>query len=184
MRLARVLGAIGRGLISAGVIVLLFVAYQLWGTGLQHSAAQGDLSNEFEETTGIVTEETDAASLAELARQSQQAIEAGQIVASEPEITLDVDDETEDESGDAAVQTGEAEGERAADLLEANFDEAERQAILAKLYPDAGEPLARVVIPSINVDEISVAGVSVEDLRKGPGHYTSTPNPGQAGSRS
>ena len=47
MRLARVLGAIGRALISAGVIVLLFVAYQLWGTGLQHAQAQGDLEDDF-----------------------------------------------------------------------------------------------------------------------------------------
>ena len=47
MRLARVLGAIGRALISAGVIVLLFVAYQLWGTGLQHQAAQGSLEDDF-----------------------------------------------------------------------------------------------------------------------------------------
>ena len=38
-----------------------------------------------------------------------------------------------------------------------------------------------VVIPAINVDQITVEGVSVEDLRKGPGHYPSTPNPGQAG---
>ena len=33
MRLARVLGALGRGLISAGVIVLLFVAYELGQPG-------------------------------------------------------------------------------------------------------------------------------------------------------
>ncbi len=65
--------------------------------------------------------------------------------------------------------------------IEANLDEAERQEILAKLYPDAGEAFARIVIPDINVDQISVEGVSVEDLRKGPGHYRTTPNPGQAG---
>ena len=46
-RSARVLGAIGRTLIGFGVITLLFVAYQLWGTGLQQSRAQTQLGNEF-----------------------------------------------------------------------------------------------------------------------------------------
>ncbi len=57
-------------------------------------------------------------------------------------------------------------------------------AILAEIYPESGEAFARVIIPAINVDQISVEGVSVEDLRKGPGHYRTTPNPGQAGNAS
>ncbi len=48
MRLARVLGAIGRVCISAGVLLLLFVAYQLWGTGIREAQAQGNLEDEFE----------------------------------------------------------------------------------------------------------------------------------------
>jgi sortase A len=50
MRLARVLGAIGRACITAGVLILLFVAYQLWGTGLREAQAQDDLESEFERT--------------------------------------------------------------------------------------------------------------------------------------
>jgi sortase A len=49
MQTARVLGAIGRVLISAGTLVLLFVVYQLWGTGIQEARAQSSLENEFEE---------------------------------------------------------------------------------------------------------------------------------------
>src|SRR4029450_11234292 len=52
MRLARVLGAIGRGCITAGVLILLFVAYQLWGTGIREGRAQGELENEFERRIG------------------------------------------------------------------------------------------------------------------------------------
>jgi sortase A len=48
MRVARVLGAIGRVCITAGVLILLFVAYQLWGTGLREAQAQDDLQSEFE----------------------------------------------------------------------------------------------------------------------------------------
>ena len=34
MRLTRIVGAVGQVLITLGVLLLLFVAYQLWGTGL------------------------------------------------------------------------------------------------------------------------------------------------------
>lgn len=47
MRLARVLSSVGRILIWSGAIVLLFVAYQLWGTGLAHAQAQDDLADDF-----------------------------------------------------------------------------------------------------------------------------------------
>lgn len=47
MRLARVLGTIGRVLITAGVLILLFVAYQLWGTGIREAQSQNRLEDEF-----------------------------------------------------------------------------------------------------------------------------------------
>jgi sortase A len=49
MRLARVLGAIGRTCITLGVLILLFVAYQLWGTGIREAQAQRSLETEFED---------------------------------------------------------------------------------------------------------------------------------------
>ena len=182
MRLARVLGAIGRGLISAGVIVLLFVAYQLWGTGIQNAATQNNLGDDFAESTGIEADTSDAATLAELARASQEAIEDGQIFLGDAEAVLGrTDVAAEGTDTDSSTSGPETPGDDNAELFENNFDEAQRQQIQAKLYPDAGEAFARVIIPAINVDQISVEGVSVEDLRKGPGHYRTTPNPGQAG---
>ena len=47
--LSKVLGAVGRTLITAGTLILLFVAYQLWGTGLQEAKSQKVLSKDFEE---------------------------------------------------------------------------------------------------------------------------------------
>jgi len=47
MRLARVLSGVGRLLIWSGVLVLLFVAYQLWGTNLAEARAQDDLEDDF-----------------------------------------------------------------------------------------------------------------------------------------
>ncbi len=42
-----VVGGVGRGLIAAGVLILLFVVYQLWGTGIQEARSQNQLENEF-----------------------------------------------------------------------------------------------------------------------------------------
>ena len=49
MLLARILGGVGRTLIWVGSILLLFVAYQLWGTGLAHARAQDDLQEQFQD---------------------------------------------------------------------------------------------------------------------------------------
>jgi sortase A len=48
MRLARFLGAVGRTCITAGVLILLFVAYQLWGTGIRTAQAQSRLEKAFD----------------------------------------------------------------------------------------------------------------------------------------
>ena len=37
---ARILGSVGRFLITSGIVVLLFVAYQLWGTGIYEAPFQ------------------------------------------------------------------------------------------------------------------------------------------------
>src|SRR4051812_5695039 len=44
-----VVGGIGRFLIGLGLMMFAFVAYQLWGTGIQTAQAQRTLSREFEE---------------------------------------------------------------------------------------------------------------------------------------
>ena len=45
----------------------------------------------------------------------------------------------------------------------------------------AGEPIGRVVVPSIGVDVVMVEGTGKGDLREGPGHWPETPFPGQGG---
>ena len=44
-----------------------------------------------------------------------------------------------------------------------------------------GVPVARLVIPRIGLDMVVVQGTDTADLREGPGHYPSTPLPGQPG---
>jgi sortase A len=48
----RFLGATGRVLITAGILLLLFVAYQLWGTGIYEARAQDQLKSQFEQLLG------------------------------------------------------------------------------------------------------------------------------------
>lgn len=47
MRLAKALSAVGRTCITAGVLILLFVVYQLWGTGIREAQAQDRLERQF-----------------------------------------------------------------------------------------------------------------------------------------
>src|SRR5918992_6028863 len=46
-RLRSLLSALGAILTGAGVLILLFVGYQLWGTGLYTSRQQGQLESKF-----------------------------------------------------------------------------------------------------------------------------------------
>lgn len=107
-------GLVGRALITAGLLVLFFVGYQLWGTNIYEARAQNKLENEFE-----------------------------------------------------------------AALKEAPPPDPEATTTTAP--PLSGDAIARLEIPDIGVDRIVVSGVTRAALQKGPGHYPSTPLPGQLG---
>jgi sortase A len=62
VRAAQVIGAIGRMMIRAGAILLLFVVYQLWGTGLQTARAQDDLDRQFQARLAEIRTEAPPAS--------------------------------------------------------------------------------------------------------------------------
>lgn len=165
MNMASALGRLGRILISTGAVVLLFVAYQLWGTGLQYSEAQADLESDFAELL--------SSDLAVLASDVSEAPEIDDVDA--------IGITPSDEPPEVLSMVGDAP----ASIIQLDpNDTAYSAQFLSALYPDSGESLARMVIPAIGLDQILVEGVSVEDLRKGPGHYPSTPNPGQAGNAS
>jgi sortase A len=52
---SRVIGAAGRLLILGGVLILLFVVYQLWGTGFQEARHQDALRKQFLEAAATTT---------------------------------------------------------------------------------------------------------------------------------
>ena len=54
----RVLSGIGRTLIVAGLLLLIFVGYQLWGTGVYTARAQNRLEREFATTIATAVAQT------------------------------------------------------------------------------------------------------------------------------
>ena len=101
----RVLRVLGGSLIAGGFIVLAYVAWLLWGTGIYTGQAQGDLRDEFNRR------------------------------------------------------------------VESN--EPTRPVALA------GDAIAVLEIPKIDVDVVVVEGTALDDLKRGPGHYTETAYPWQ-----
>jgi sortase A len=127
MDVRRIVAGIGRTCIASGVLILLFVAYQLWGTGLAESRSQDRLRSDF-----------------------LDALEAPTTTAPTPSSTV---------PGDSATTT---------------------TASAAPPTP-TGEAVAILRIPKIGVEKAVVEGVGVNALKQGPGHYPTTPLPGQPG---
>lgn len=66
----------------------------------------------------------------------------------------------------------------------AKLDRGRRLAFAARALArrsDPGDPLGRIVIPSIGLKDVFVEGTGTADLRTGPGHYPATRLPGQRG---
>jgi sortase A len=66
----------------------------------------------------------------------------------------------------------------------ARLDQGRRLAFAARSLDrrsSPGDPLGRIVIPSIGLEDVFVEGTGTADLRTGPGHYPSTQLPGERG---
>jgi sortase A len=63
-------------------------------------------------------------------------------------------------------------------------DPSRRLAFAARAFAaqaSPGDPIGRIRVPSAGVDDVVVEGTGGADLRRGPGHYPSTPLPGRPG---
>ncbi|HEX5366807.1 MAG TPA: sortase, partial [Acidimicrobiales bacterium] len=156
MRLARVLRAVGRAATTAGVLVLLFVAYQLWGTGIREAQAQDRLEDELAQRLG-----EDQATVGEDGGDGTGAGSPGGEHRTEGESTGG-EDGTDPSDGSPTGSSPDLVGS-------------------PPPSPAAGDAVARLRIPRIGVDKVVVEGVQVDDLKRGPGHYPDSPLPGQPG---
>lgn len=102
-------------LIGVGLLMFLFVGYQLWGTGIQEAQSQNKLESSFKDAS------------------AQEAVPRVPSTIQEP------------------------------------------------IFVDRGDGVFLIQMPTINVAKYVVAGVETADLKKGPGHYPSTPLPGELG---
>lgn len=93
MTTRRVIGGVGRTLVVSGVLVLLFVAYQLWGTAIHEARAQDRLEDEF--AAAIAAAPVDQA--------GPTAEAPGTTVADEPSTDV-ADDAATDASAGATVE--------------------------------------------------------------------------------
>jgi sortase A len=109
-------------MIAAGVLILLFVAYQLWGTGIAEARSQDALRSDFLDLVQV------------------------------PVTTTPRGTETTPTTGQPAPAP-----------------------------TPTGDAVAIIRIPRLDLEKAVVEGVSVADLKKGPGHYPTTPLPGQPG---
>ena len=125
----RVVDIIGRVLIGLGVLILLFTAYQIWGTSVQEAQVQSGLRSQLQKDTN-----SDAVKHALAQESAVDKLPTGPPVA-------------------APTTSAPAEG----------------------------APIGDIRIPVIGLNQVVVEGTNTPDLRKGPGHYTGTPLPGQVG---
>lgn len=156
---------VGLGLVTLGLVLLTFVAYQLWGTGFAESHGQSLLHQQFSalhaETTGHGgTRSHQAASTASASRTASGSRATG----------------TGGTSHDPAI------GGSTSKSTTSRHPATNRAAdgTLAP-SPPVGQAVDHIVIPSVGVDNYVVQGVAEKDLTEGPGHYPGTPLPGQAG---
>lgn len=156
-------GMTGRVLITTGLLMFGFVAYQLWGTGIETARIQSKLENQFD-----------------------AVIVANQVSSEEAETDVAADLEA---SADSVENSGPAEATSTPEAPEASAGEtpapnsdAAPTVVEQNLPPIVrGDAFARLEIPKIGKELYVLPGVDVSDLKKGPGHYPDTPLPGQLG---
>lgn len=143
----------GLALVALGVAILLFVAYELFGTNIaeQHSQSQ-------------------------LARQFHAAV--SHAVASRPSTptTTQVP-----HSSRASPTVGRAQTSKQSRQAGTASSRAAHVATASPPLPPPGGAIDHLVIPAIAVNRYVVQGVDEADLQMGPGHYLGTPLPGQPG---
>ena len=152
----RVVGGVGRTLITTGVLLLLFVGYQLWGTGIATARSQDRLGSAVE---------------------AQLAAEGIQLPAIPDALTGPAIGPVASTTTVAPADTDPS----TVRLPTTTGPELVSHARTKALALRDGDAIGQIVVPRISLKKYLVEGTSVEALRKGPGHYAGTPLPGESG---
>ncbi len=203
----RIVAAIGRSLISLGVLLLLFVAYQLWGTGIAYSKAQDRAKKDFQErmgTSGIPTADAadefgpdqlgafalpvdtmpnELTALVSTTTDTTVAVRVGPTVPLVPVVsTVPLVPVVSTVPLVPVVSTVPLVPvvSTIPPVTVTTLPQVRAGRSKMKRVPP-GKVLGRLVIPRMKKDLGFVEGAGVEDLKGGPGHYAKTPLPGEEG---
>ena len=166
----RLLSGVGRTLITAGFLLLLFVVYQLWGTNIKQAQEQRKLTNGFESelaAAGIVPIEfADFAS-------TTFAVDTTPAATDVPTTTVAATGATPATPATSVAPT--TVGPTTTTLPSVRSGRSQMKA------PRAGKALGLLVIPRIKQRQVIVEGTARTDLESGPGRYLRSAYPGQPG---
>jgi len=147
---------VGLALVTAGLVVLLFVAYELVGTNLSEEHSQALLARDFN------------AAVASVPLHTAPSTTTTATLAPVP-------------SGRVPKGIAKRLGWSPTSPRPAPSAHDPRSATEELPVTPPGGALEHLVIPVIGVDRYVVQGVAEADLQMGPGHYPGTALPGQAG---
>lgn len=148
------MSGLGRLLVAFGVLVLLFVVYLLWGTGIFEAEHQSALRHQFEQ---------------------QLAREGGGGAQSASTSTTQATTVSSNSPPPGCTSSGPTSS------TSTTLANAGVRSVASGQAPAEGQPVGIIQIPKIALDKVVVEGTGTNDLRLGPGHYSGTPLPGQAG---
>ncbi len=147
---------VGLALVTAGLVVLLFVAYELVGTNLSEEHSQARLARDFN------------AAVASVALSTAPSTTTTTTSAPVP-------------LGPAPKDIANRLGWQPTSPRPRPSAHDPRSPTEALPVTPPGGALEHLVIPIIGVDRYVVQGVAEADLQEGPGHYPGTPLPGHSG---
>lgn len=149
----RLIRGTGWTFIWLGIYLLGFVAYQLWFTNLLTARDQAALAAELDDRFAHTA--VQEVEYRPAAPQGSSTFPTDSI--EDPELIMDSVTETDSEP------------------------EPSPKLLLQESEGVLGEAFAQIRIPAIGLDATVIEGVRRSDLKKGPGHMTGTPVPGQPG---
>ena len=157
----RILVRVAIGLISLGLLLLAFVAYQLWGTAFYEHSVQSQLRRELPAwLTGQATAASRISDNYGKLRHPDGSSGAKQRGAGTDPSTATTTTTSTPRGGLPPLASTPAP---------------------TTVAPSVGTGIGYLVIPKIGLDDVFTEGVGEAQLQGGPGHYPGTSLPGQAG---
>jgi sortase A len=191
---------VGSVLFGTGLLMVAFVAYQLWGTALYEHGAQSTLRQELRALLGreVVPGGSSGSpsSPSTAAARSSPATTSSTFRAAGPSLLPIGGRRATTTTSAPRPGTGRLGGAAPATTVPVLPERALPPAsgatvptrptyrgYVAPASPDPsiGSPVGYLSIPKIGIDDAVVEGVGEAQLEQGPGHYPGTPLPGQAG---